>query len=183
MKLHLRILLALPLVLFACGDKDDDDTGGPSDSGTTDGGTDTGTVEVDCASRAADLGTGVYGRVMWREGNWMPGDGASSGEEWPLAVAVAGFPPLTTADTVAAEDKPEAYGRYLVPDVAPLATTTADADGCYALELPGGNASVVADDDGAWYCNSFSAAGLCVVTVPPEGAVQVDITVDYMAAY
>ncbi len=181
--LILALALALPLV--ACGDKDDDTGGSGDDTGTSgddtgSGGDDTGGGTDGCE---VDLASGVYGRVLWREGNWMPGDGSGGGSEWPLQATVAAFPVVLEADATPDSSNPDAYGRFQFPSATPVATAASDSDGCYALALDPGDYTVVSDDSGAWYCNSYSADGLCVVTVGSSGAVELNITVDYMAAY
>lgn len=161
--------LPLMLLLLGCDDKEaDDDTGG-------------GTTVASCTA-PSELSQGIWGSVIWREGNWMPGDGPSGGTQEPVSTTVAAFAALSDTDVTQATDKAEAYGRFLT-DQTPVATTTSDAEGCFSLTLDPGDYSVVSDDDGAWYCNGYSSAGLCVSTVAAGAVVEVQIVVDYMAAY
>lgn len=168
------LLVGIPLT--ACGDKDDD-TGG--DDTADDISDDTGGGIGDCV-----FGTdqGIVGRVTWREGDWMPGVGRSSGTERPLETTVAAFGVLQESDVTADTSVQEAYGRYDVGDTAPIASVQSDATGCFSLEVPEGRYTLVADDSGAWFCNRFSAEGLCIVDVP-AGTIESDITIDYMASY
>lgn len=185
----MRPALLASLLLVACGKdaEDGEDTAplyegdgadGADGSDGTDGadGTD-GTEPVSCTD---GLTQGVTGTVEWRQGNWIPGGG--SGEGWPLETRVAAFAPLDTADVTRDDSDPEAYGRYAVA-ASPVATTTSDADGCYALPLDPGSYTVMADDSGAWFCNSTSAEGLCVVEVTAGAVVTFDVIIDYRAAY
>jgi len=126
---------------------------------------------------------GILGRVVRRSGNWMPGAGGDGdGEEVGVATTVALFPVLTEADVTPATDKPDAYGRYTVNDATPAATTTTNAQGCFALDAPSGTYTVLAEDEGAWYCNSFDSEGLCRLTWDGTTA-QVSLVIDYEAAY
>ena len=161
-------LLLLCGLLVACDGGGDDDTG----SGGGDG--------VTCGAEALAGTQGVYGRVRWLEGDHMPGDG-SGGTAEGLATTVAAFDPVVeaTADTA----DPEAYGRYDLGEAVAVATVTSSADGCYALALGAGDYTVVADDSGAWFCNSSGPDGLCVVTVASGEAAEWRIDIDYRASY
>jgi len=126
---------------------------------------------------------GVWGAVLWLEGNHMPSDGGTGGTSEPMSTTVAAFPVIASSGATEDRSDPEAYGRYDLGDAEAVATVTADEGGCYALELAAGSYTIVADDSGAWFCNSFSPDGLCVVAVSDGDAVLFDIAVDYRAAY
>ena len=182
------LLVALFLCACATEDQDGRDTaalygadGGDGADGDDAGDGSDGTDGAGGTTCADGLSQGVTGTVEWREGNWMPG--AASGEGWPLETAVAAFAPLTTSDVTRADSDPEAYGRYEVGAATPVAQVTSDADGCYALALEPGSYSVLGDDDGAWFCNSTSADGLCVVEVGAGAVTTFPIVIDYRAAY
>lgn len=177
---NLLVCIPLTIPLTACGDKDDDTWGDDTADDTGDEtGDDTGGGIDDCV-----FGTdqGIVGRVTWREGDWMPGVGSSSGTERPLETTVAAFAVLQESDVSADTSNQEAYGRYDVGATTPISSVQSDATGCFVLEVPEGRYTLMADDSGAWFCNSFSAEGLCIVDVP-AGTIESDITIDYMAAY
>jgi len=168
-RLDLPGLLATAILLStlstACGDRDGDS----ADTGT-------GTAPA-CDLDAVE---GIAGRVVWREGDWMPGSGG--GTERPVQTTVAAFPVLTEADVAIDRSDPDAYGRFDVGSAVPVSAEVSDADGCFTLSLPTGSYTLMADDGGAWFCNAFSTEGLCVVHAD-GGTVVSDITIDYRASY
>ena len=163
------------LVLGACVG---DDTW-PNDSGLSG---DTDVDGVDCAARA-DISQGVAGRVTWREGDWTPGGQSGMGDWWPLQTTVGAFPPVDSDDARSDNSDPDAYGRYSFPTAGPIGTATSDADGCFAIEVEGGDYTVAARDGEAWYCNASTSEVLCPVTVAWDHVTQFDVVIDYDAAY
>lgn len=174
----LTTALALGFLSTACGDREEDS----ADTGDGDPVLDTD-MEPDTDTEPAcnfDSVEGIAGRVVWREGDWMPGSGG--GSERPLQTTVAAFPVLTEADVTPDASDPEAYGRFDVGSAVPVSAEVSDADGCFTLPLPTGSYTLMAEDGGAWFCNAFSSDGLCVVDAS-GGTVRSDITIDYRASY
>lgn len=89
----------------------------------------------------------------------------------------------TQGDVVTAPDRPEAPTTYSEVNTALVAQATSGSDGFYEIELEPGTYSVFVEDEGDWYCNSFSSEGLCIVTVETDSVTTYDIRIDYMAAY
>ena len=115
----------------------------------------------------------------------MPGPFGISGTATPVSTEVRAYVPLHSGDVEADTSDPEAYGRYhLLIDLAESASTLSDEDGCYQLALDAEEFSIVADDDGAWYCNLFDGMGrLCAIEVAPDEVTHFDVIIDYRAAY
>ena len=124
----------------------------------------------------------VFGGVTVREGNCLPGPVPEPREERPnscrrrpVATRVAAYPPVSRTGA------PGDPGR---PSVGtPVAATRSAPDGTYEIALPPGRYSVLADDDGRPYCNSFTSEGpsslACVVDVQAGGRTQFDVTINH----
>lgn len=123
----------------------------------------------------------LFGAVGIREGNCLPGPVPERREERPnpcrtrpAATRVAAFPPVS--QTGAGDLAHPAVGT-------PVAATRSGADGSYELTLPAGRYSVLADDDGRPYCNSFTSEGTaslaCVVEVQAGRRTQFDVTINH----
>lgn len=164
------------LSALACGDKEDD-----ADSGDapTDSGSDSSDGLEGCVFGVEQ---GIVGQVSWKEGDWMLGTGSSSGVQRPLETTVAAFEVLQTPDVTVDDSVADAYGRYDVGSNTPVLSVSSDVNGCFTLDVPDGRYTLMADDSGAWFCNSVSTDGLCVVEVD-GGTVEFDIVIDYAASY
>lgn len=181
-----RVQWMLSLVVVGCTptEKDNSDDLDVTDVAPGDG-SDSGSVDPDDTGDPSDggppEGTGVFGTVMWLEGNHMPG--AGTGESWAVEGAVGLFATLP-ASTPGWDGDPEAYGLYSV-DAEPLYVVDSDSAGAFELMAEAGDYTLLVADpehDGLWYCNGFSDA-LCPVTVSDGEMVQFDVNIDYRAAY
>ncbi|MGH2722115.1 MAG: hypothetical protein ACRDJO_11010 [Actinomycetota bacterium] len=132
---------------------------------------------------SANPGNGtVFGAVKVREGNCLPGPVPEPRQERPnpcrtqaVATRVAAFPPISRTG---------ATGDLARPTVGtPVAATRSAPDGAYEIALPPGRYSVLADDDGRPYCNSFTSEGTaslaCVVDVQAGRRTQFDVTINH----
>ncbi len=125
--------------------------------------------------------TGVWGEVLWLEGNHQPG--AGTGTSMPISREVRVYEVVTMNDAVEAADRPDAYSVYDSISGTLVDSTTSDDQGFYEIELSAGTYSVFVEDEGDWYCNSFNADGMCVVEVSEGETVEFNIRIDYAAAY
>jgi hypothetical protein len=124
----------------------------------------------------------VFGTVKVREGNCMPGPVPEPRDVRPdpcalqgVATTVGAYPPVSEGHRAADPEHPTVG--------APLSTTRSAAGGMYELTLPAGRYSILADDEGKPYCNSFSTDGegtlACVVEVKSGERVPFDITINH----
>ncbi len=128
---------------------------------------------------------GVWGRVLFLEGNFMPvANGCSSGRVYPVSRMVYIFEPVTRQELVAVGGESTLYAE--VPALA-VDSVRSDADGFYQLDLPPGLYSILVREDSAYFVNGYSdtEVGLTAqpVRVETGRTVQRSIEIDYKAAY
>lgn len=127
------------------------------------------------------ISEGVWGEVLWLEGNHQPGSDGGTTE--PVSREVHVHEPAMQSDVVAATDRPDAYGVYSEVNTPLVASVTSDTEGFYEASLEPGTYSVFVEDEGDWYCNGSSADGLCTITIEAEQLTEYDIRIDYAASY
>ena len=129
---------------------------------------------------------GVWGRVLFREGDFSPrvGGACSSGSVAPVSRTVYVFRPVTWSALVAAGGDATLHDRIPAEVVD---SVRAGEDGFYQLRLPPGLYSVIAREDARFFVNHFGDTefGLTAapVRVPEGGVVFREIDIDYRAAY
>ena len=126
---------------------------------------------------------GIYGAVIWLEGDQMPGTGASSGKSEPMETQICIHELAQYTDL--SRDKTSETGNLLFTQInTPLVgCTDSNASGFYELELEPGIYSVFALSEDGWFCNSSSPDGVCAVTIEAETATRYTITVNYLAEF
>jgi hypothetical protein len=161
-------IVAVMLLAGGCAGVRGDRTGGGS-----------GPSPTRTSARSGDEGI-VFGTVQVREGNCMPGP-VPAGEPRPnpcntrpVATTVYAHSPLAVG--------PAGEPQYPTPG-APVKVVRSAGDGTYELALPAGRYSILVDDGGRPYCNTFEVrAGqslACPVEVEAGLRTQHDITIDH----
>jgi len=122
---------------------------------------------------------GVTGTVAFWLGDFMPIE--PSGQIQPVERTVLVYEPTTINDVVPG---PSTEGGFVDSISTQLvASTTSDADGQYAVELPTGTYSVFVLENGRLYANSFSNEYINPVMVDRGIVSQLDIQITYAATF
>lgn len=105
-------------------------------------------VSLTPQKKAKKITGGILGKVSTFEGNCMPmiGEGDSSCEESATIRMIGVFAPVMDSEMEA---------TYLSSKKKPILTMQTKKDGSFSIPLKSGTYSVLVDDDGRWYCNSF----------------------------
>lgn len=121
---------------------------------------------------------GMAGRVIWREGNWMPAPNAPERKAPGIAREVYIYELTTDAQT-------EKEGQFYTAIHSRLiAKTRSDANGCFAVQLAPGRYSVFVKEADGWFANRFDGEGhIQPVEVKAGEVSEVELVVDYKAAY
>ena len=120
---------------------------------------------------------GVMGTVSFWLGDFMPVE--PSGQIQPVERSVFIYEATTMNDVFSTT-----YGGFVDSVFTELvATTTSDADGRYAVELPTGTYSVFVLEEGQLYANSFSNEYINPVTVDRGIVSPLDIEITYAATF
>lgn len=125
-------------------------------------------------------GQGLRGTVNFSEGNLMPGTGPRSGSVKPVARDIVIYE-KTSQNQIGnmSED-----GFYTGIKTKKIATVRSGSDGRYTVNLAPGVYSVFVKEDGRLYANSTDGAGnINTVTVVRNQFTDLDININYNAAY
>ena len=118
---------------------------------------------------------GVYGTVIERYGDWMPGSTADHGER-PVACDVYVYEYTTLSDFG------NSYFVYYPIEAMPkplVAQTTSDSKGFYEINLAPGTYSIFLLDDGKLYANSDAYGGINPITINTNERVERQIVLDH----
>lgn len=129
------------------------------------------------APQTKPFNQGIKGRVLWMEGNFMPGpDKKKNGE--PVGREIMVYE-LTTTD----EAKKE--GNFYVEITTELVKTVrSDENGNYKAALPVGHYSVFVKEEKGLYANLQDSQGnIQPVEVTANEYTTFDLNVDYKAVY
>lgn len=117
--------------------------------------------------------SGIVGKVSAVEGNCMPmiGEENSSCKESTSIRTIGAFEPVMDSEMEA---------TILASNKKPVVTAQTKQDGSFRLPLKAGTYSVLVDDDGRWYCNSFGGQKnqVCPVMIG-EKMEKMDIRIDH----
>lgn len=123
-----------------------------------------------------NISQGMYGKVLLRTGNCMPGPGDQERENdceaSPVETTVYVREP-TTRDNM--------ESQYLAEESNLVKQVGTNEEGFYEVELAPGTYSVFVEDDGKEYCNRSDGQGrMCPVKVG-DGTIRHDIEIDHAA--
>ncbi len=124
---------------------------------------------------------GIWGRVRFWEGDFMPSIGGnSSGTITPVEREVCVFEATRFDSVVGAGD-----GRFFKHIMTKfVARVQSNASGYYQVSLPPGKYSVFIVEGSLYYANGTDSAGHLVPGVVTAGAVtEVPVDINYKAAY
>ncbi len=124
---------------------------------------------------------GVFGTVEFWEGDFMPTvyPQVPGGSVTPVARTVYIFDRTTDADVVA-----DTLGGFFTEiHTTLIKTTQSSANGYFFAELPVGTYSLFVGEDGRYYANRWSDGYIQPVSVEAGQLAEVEITIDYLAAY
>ncbi len=123
---------------------------------------------------------GIQGRVIWKEGNQMPGPGQRNGGSRPVEREILIYGLAGSKDVVAAGEG----GFYKEVHTHLIGSLRSDREGNYHYALPAGTYSVFVKEKGLLYANRSDGEGnINPVIVSAEGIAKLDIVIDYAAAY
>jgi hypothetical protein len=130
---------------------------------------------VDCTYSIKE---GIAGRVLWREGNWMPAPDAPERNASGIAREIYVYELTTDAQT----EKEEPF--YTAIHSRLIAKTRSDANGCFEVALPPGRYSLFVKEADGWFANRFDGEGhIQPVEVKAGEVSKLELVVDYKAAY
>lgn len=132
---------------------------------------------------------GIYGRVLFWEGDFMPTypEDDSGGEVYPVMREVCIFEAVLHHDVewTYVELEP-GYFTNLATDVptAFVAIARSNRNGYFEVELPPGRYSIFVRENGYYYSNLFDGAGYVFPVEVKEGEAEgIEFDITYMATY
>jgi len=121
---------------------------------------------------------GICGKVVWEEGNRMPGPDKKKADPKPIIREVYIYQPVRQDQTTMAN------GLYTDIRVALVKTVKTEADGSFKISLPPGEYSLFTKEEGGFFANLFDSGGrINVVEVKPRKYSETTIRVNYRAFY
>lgn len=134
---------------------------------------------------APTVAEGIYGKVVWRDGNWMPSINIDGSPAMPPKPKGVQRELLIYQATRMAQATMSAEGPFFSNIQTRLITTVrARPDGTFAVSLPPGIYSVFSKEERGLYANQFDGESFIrPVAVTKGSATQVTIVLDYNASY
>jgi len=133
-------------------------------------------------SPAPSIEQGIYGRVEFWEGDFMPVvlPDEPSGTVTPVKRKIFFFEKTTFNDVVQ-----EGYGAFYSEIKTNLmATAESGTDGRYEISLPPGDYSVFVRENDLYYANGSNGDGyIWMVTVPPDETTEYIIKITHTATF
>jgi hypothetical protein len=119
---------------------------------------------------------GICGKVLWLEGNQMPGSKASPGKGVEREILIY---EATTMQQATSHN-----GFYTDIKTRLVATVNSHADGAYKIKLPPGKYSVFTREPEGLFANLFDQDAIInPVVVKARGYTVLDLILNYRAAY
>jgi hypothetical protein len=157
-KNKILILVLFPL-LFACGKDNYDWTNKTDDL-------------YKHNEKKISITEGIWGTLIQREGNWMPGADGNR-KEFPAQRKVAVYEYTTVEEIKGYPTSCEVFTKL-------IATTTCDKEGFYELKLKPGRYSVFLKEKGKLYANSGDGdGGINPVIVETSKVSEMNLVIDY----
>ncbi|MEH0157652.1 carboxypeptidase regulatory-like domain-containing protein [Limibacter armeniacum] len=122
---------------------------------------------------------GISGKVLWVEGNQMPGQGVELPKAQPVKRDVYIYPLTNIKDVSTVEGM--FYGDF---EGKPVAVVQSDEEGQFEVKLPVGQYSVLVKEEKGLFANSTDGYGNIQPIEVKEGEVtDLTISINYMATY
>lgn len=125
---------------------------------------------------------GMWGRVEFREGNFMPGPVPPSGTVTFVQRRIYVFE-ITHSDDVVQDTT---LGPVFYTEIRKglVAKTLSNSHGYFQLSLPLGSYSLFVEEQGRYYANLFDGQGYIFPVTVTDGSIKrIDILIDYKAFY
>lgn len=121
---------------------------------------------------------GIKGKVLWVEGNQMPGPGRERPEGKAVSREVVIYDVLKTTDLKQQD------ALFSEPTIKPVAVVKTNEQGEFEATLPEGVYSVLTREDDGLFANSFDGENnLMPVKVESGQFTVIKITINYRAVY
>jgi hypothetical protein len=129
------------------------------------------------AFHASAQNEGICGKVLWVEGNQMPGPGLKT----PAKTVVR---EIHVYEVATMQQTTRENGLFKEIRTNLIATTFSKRDGTFKIKLPSGKYSVFTKEEGGLFANLFDEKGaINPVTVERGKFTNLTISVNYKAAY
>lgn len=130
-------------------------------------------------ANAEKVTQGIAGRVLWREGNFMPTiNGNNENRSVGVSREIFIYELTKTSEATKKDDFFSDVKTKLV------ATTTSNPNGTFKTALPTGTYSIFTKEEGGLFANIFDGENnIFPVTVDSQRVTELTIIVDYKAAY
>ncbi len=133
-------------------------------------------------SKYVTIKQGVWGSVVFREGNWQPVIDWTQAKEYPVRRTICIYRLTPNSSAVPASGEGPSFFDQI--NTTRVAQTKSNKNGFYEIELPPGQYSVFVKENGCYYCNRFDGSGnLCPVTMSTNTATEINLLIDYKAVY
>jgi hypothetical protein len=121
---------------------------------------------------------GICGKVIWEEGNQMPGPDRKKSAPKAIAREILIYQPVSQDQARVVNGLFTDVQGQLVKKV------TSEADGTFKVDLPAGEYSVFTKEPDGLFANLFDSKGrINVVRVEPKKYSEITIRVNYRAFY
>jgi len=139
-----------------------------------------GDSRVPLQEQRVSIDEGVWGRISFWEGNFMPGDRCTSGRITPAQRLILFFEP--TPDSMVVHP---AYNGAFASEIrtSPVDSVWSDGSGFFELALPPGRYSMFVREDSLLYANGWDDQIIYPVNVTAGMRTAVSFDIDYEAAY
>jgi len=129
------------------------------------------------------LNQGIYGKVEFLEGDFMPGPGGGAkGSKTGVKRKIYLFSPALNLNTMPDLEVEGSFVR--VGERNPVYKTTSSRDGKYRLPAKPGTYSIIIVEEEGLYCNgSDGTATLCPITIHKNEWELMDVQVNYKEVY
>ena len=131
-----------------------------------------------CQKKDQNSTQGIKGKVLWMEGNHMPGPGREIPEGKPVERTVLIYP-LTNISQ--AEGNAPMFGAV---EHEPIQAVRSNAQGIFTINLPPGSYSIFTKEEKGLFANFFDGNNNIHPVVVKQGEfTEIVIEVNYMAMY
>lgn len=137
------------------------------------------TMSCQLSQTSAKIKQGIEGKVIWREGDFMPRIGERRENiVKPVSREIYIYEPTTLN---------ELRGQapfFMQPRTRRVAVVHSDENGKFQIALPEGVYSIFVREEKGLFANIFDKDGvICPVTVKSQTVTAVEIVIDYKASY
>ena len=137
-------------------------------------------VEADY-SKYVTITQGLWGSVVFREGDWQPQIDESA-IEYPVKRTIYIYQLTTTSQAI--QDNGQGSSFFSQINSQLVGQTKSNKNGFYQIELPPGQYSVFVEEKGEYYCTSWDGYGnMCPVTINSNATTEKHLLIDYKAVY